>query len=750
MSYEYSGDLKTLLPAPDPTLRDSLPYIEFSADDLSQWNLLDSDQETEWLHIPAMLERTADGVMLRGHFEDVRRIDTLDRDDPSFWVPLSTRKWKNNRFPVDTARFPIIEITYRCLTSMARPAWLWSYPGGVHFDGLQPTRTWRTIARRVPHFGFPAFVDGLTFRLYSTTRSTEAIEIQSIRFRMPSPAEEEAVRERELLLQRESPPKRYPLLDDFSPVGVYMKAGTVKRMAEIMDIPIESYWRLTLEDIARHCHNCIVLEEVELFSRNEWEQIQAMAVDFGVRFLAVHNWPLDDFDAQGPALVDTHIRPYSASPAILGWAVRDEPPEHTFPAYLKARTMIENADPNHPLTFMMREPNAFPLFAPFFAASGMAYFKSHAAWYLGDLVRAHLRCTRGQQFWVAAPAFVYGTDTPGWCTCPEMRLMINLLYSSGARGWFTFAYHNDPIWLDGHCQRSLTGPFLTFSDLWSELGHRMERFSALAPLFLVTAPDGAPEIEVDIKWREHQKAKHAPDVSSIRWSWMRGPDFALLYVVSNDVAEVTPVYLQVPDHLPGDLEIYDLTDYVRNRSWRAMERSRHLEMFPGQGRVILVAKREVCARWRSVIGRGILESDRRQISIDLELARPYGIDMAEIERRVGAITPEALDEDLLGMQEARDELLNQIYATPPLVEPRSRLIQASAGICGCDGTLCRLLGMGKADPAHEMGLKVLPLAREMTDLRLKLRAGQGAAIHAACAELAQRTIELLSEIRGVI
>jgi len=76
MSYEYSGDLKTLLSKPDLALRDTLPYIEFSADDLAQWNLVDSDRETEWLHIPAVLERTADGVMLRGHFEDVRRIDT--------------------------------------------------------------------------------------------------------------------------------------------------------------------------------------------------------------------------------------------------------------------------------------------------------------------------------------------------------------------------------------------------------------------------------------------------------------------------------------------------------------------------------------------------------------------------------------------------------------------------------------------------------------------------------------------------
>jgi len=747
MRYEYSGYLKPLLQAPEPRSLESLDAILFTADDLAQWQTVDDDADREWQHIPARTERTEEGLLLEGQFEDVRRIDNIERNDPSFWVPLSSPGAADARFPMDVKRFPIVEVTYRCRTPMARPAWLWRYAGGEHFDGLQPTRDWRTIARRIPHRGFPEKIDSLTFRLFSVARSLESMEIQSVRFRAMSPEEEAACQRADAALEQEPAPPRYRLLTEFMPIGVSMKARSARRLAEIMDISFHDYWRLALEDIARHHHNCVIIEEMADLSPAEWKDLLGLAHDFSLRFVPLFDWPMDDFETNGAEWIETHIRPFADSPAILAWMLQNEPPEHSFPAHLAARKQIEQADPNHPMAVFMREPNSYPLYAPFFAASGISHYKSHVPSSMGAMIRCHRPLNRGQQFWVLAPAFVYATDTPEWNTCPEMRLLINQAYASGARGWFTFSYHNDPIWNGGSCQRSLTGPFLTFSDLWSELGLRMERFSAITPLLMNASPGPSPEVDVRVAWREHPKARHAPGVESIDWFWLHGPDYSLLYVVSNDIAEVTPVNITFPDLAGKGLGIINITDFTRNRVWTQMDQRRHLEMFPGQGEIIMVAPVEVCERWRDAIAARLLEGDRRQLAIDLELARPYDMPIKEIERCMNRIGRGSPTDELARMMDARDHLINLIYATPDLFEARSKIIQISAGICGCDGTLCRMLGMGKADRAHDLGLKVLPLAREMTNLRLQLREGKGADIFKECAKLADRTMALLTEIR---
>lgn len=747
MSYEYSGYLATLLDAPDPDIRDSLEYIEFSTDDLSQWALIDNEADKEWQHIPAASERTDTGLVLRGHFEDVRRIDFLDPADPSFWVALSSLRSEDPRFPIDLIRYPIIETSYRSLTSRAHPAWVWHYPGGMHLDGLIPVREWRTVARLVPHFGFPSQVNRMTFRLYSASRSTEAMEIQSLRFRAASPAERNAIDQRGAELASSRAP-HYPVLDDFLPVGVCMKAGTAKTMAETMEISLHDYWRLALEDITRHSHNCIALEEVDKLDTGEWRDLLDIAQRFRVRLVAMFDWPMDRFDVQGDELISRYIQPYAGSEAILAWSVQNEPPEHSFAVHLDARNRIAKADPNHPMAVMMHDPDAFPLYAPFFAASGMTYFRSKAAWQLGDLIRTHYSLSRGQQFWIQTPAFVYGTDTPEWNTCPEMRLMLNQAFANGASGWFAFAYHNTPIWMGGQCQRSLTGPFLTFSDLWSELGQRIERLSALLPLLNGAVPDGSHEEGFDITCRPNPRTQLPPEIPSIQWGWLHGNDYTLLYMVNNDIGEVTPVNIAIPENLPRGMEVYDLTDFTRSRSWAPMDRQRHIEMFPGQGQLFLIAEREICEYWRDIIARGVAASDIRHINIDLDLAQHYDLDTSEAMRLIRQAEAGEAIECLLAMRMARDALTDLIYSAPKLYAPRSNLIQASAAICGCDGSLCRLLGMGRVDEAHELGRKVIPLTREMTSLRLQLRNGRGTEIEAACDDLKARTLAHLGEIRS--
>lgn len=749
MRYDYSGYLKTILHAPDDRIRDSLDHIEIGPDQLAQWQLADDPRDYEWGSIPANRARSGEGVLLEGHFEDVRRIDNVGEDDPSFWVALTSMRWDGGIFPVDLHRFPVMEITYRCLTPKARPAWQWGYPGGVHFDGLQPAREWRRIARKVQYFGFPDRLDSLTVRLYSTSRSAQSMEIQSIRFRALSPGEAEACRKQEAALEHVGPAARHPLLDEFFPMGVVAKVGTAKRLAEIMDISFRDYWRLAMEDIARHHHNSLLLEEMEQLTPMEWRQILAMAESYGLRVAAMFDWPLDDMSRRGPGLVATHIRPFADSPAMLAWLLTSEPPDHTFEAHIEAREMIARADPNHPLAAFMRDPNSFPLFAPFLAATGVSHFKSHAAWDLGPMLRAHLPRSRGQQVWVSAPGFVYATDTPEWNTCPEVRLMLNQAFSNGARGWFTYTYHNDPIWIGGSCQRSLTGSFLTFSDVWSELGTRMERFNALAALLLGASPGDPPEYAIEVRCQEHPGAKRPEHVPPIEWRWLHGPDYALFYVLSNDIAEVTTAYLDIPGHFPKGLATFDMTEFVRNREWVPVSWPRHLEMFPGQGQLILVAEPAVCERLRDEVARHLLQNDQRQIQLDLAIARRYGAEAPRARALLRTLGTRPVMEDLEQMAEVRAELLNLHYDTPALAGARSLLIRVSALVCACDGTLCRLLGMGKVDAAHELGLRLLPLTRDLSNLRLSLRHGNGAAILPDCERLAAETARLMHEIRAL-
>ena len=752
MRYEYSGFLQRLLDRPDPTVRDELDHIEFAPRDMVEWDMVDDEEDREWQSVPGFTEGTDEGVLLRGHFENVRRIENVAKNDPSFWIALSSRKRDDGRFPIDLKRYPIVEVSYRCHTPNAHPAWVGAYPGGDYFDGLQPVRDWRTIARRVPHFGFPDQFTALTLRLYATARSREAVEFGPIRFRAMSPAEADACAARYAALEAVGPAERHAVLDEFMPIGVYMKAGFTKRLAQELDISFRDYWRLALEDVVRHHHNCVMLEEAETLTPDQWVELLDLAQSFALRLVGKYDWPMDELDPDGPELrqlVDTHIRPYAESPAVLAWEVQNEPPDRSFDAYLSARELIREADPNHPLTGMMREPDAFPLFGRFLAASGMTYFKSHAAYGLGERIRTHIPLCHGQQFWILAPAFVYGTDTPEWSTCPEMRLMINLAFASGARGWFTFTYHNEPIWMGGYCQRSLTGPFLTFSDLWSELGNHMERLGALAPLFLSGTPVADGEEGVQITYREHPRGQRAEGATPVDWYWFEGEDFKLLYVVNNDIAEVTGAYIDVVGELAGGRDIFDISHFLRTRTWKPMDRHCHLEMFPGQGYILLVAAPDAAARWRDCIVARMLETDRRQMMVDLGLAQHYELDVDHVHERMRSIDGSEPLNDLLEMRQARDELINAIYAAPPLAEPRSRLIQASAAICGCDGTLCRLRGSGQVDAAHELGLRLLPLTREMTHLRLQLRDGMGTEIHEQCADLSERTLGLLSEIRTV-
>ncbi len=746
--YKHHGYLKLLQEPPDPAALAELDRIEYGPDDLEQWKSDDDRMEKEWVGVPTRKRRTEDGLSLLAHFEDIRRIDNLDRAVPRYWAPLSITAKNDSHFPLDCVRYPVVEVTYRCSTSHALPACYWRYPGGEHLVYLEPSRDWQTAAMLIPYKQFPALLTRFSIRLYGAWRTTESIELASITFRELLPREKEALAAFDKSISAVAPPEHYPILDDFFPFGVSMHAAIAEQLAGLLDISVFDYWRLALEDIARHHHNCVSVEGIQALSHEDRSVLLELAEHFGLRLIPTFDWPMEQFGEEGDSLVETYIKPYANSPAVLAWNILDAPPASAFRSFIDARDKIAEADPNHPMAIHLRQPDAFPLFAPLFAVSGFSHYKSGAPWALGDALRTHLPLMGGQQFWVTAPAFVYASDAPDWNTSPQLRLMLNMALANGARGWIAHTYHNMPVWVDGHYDRSLTGPFLTFSDLWAELGNRVERLDVMAPLFLSAHPiqQPPPFIHVKADARKHPKSQLQSDMSTLSTFWLQGPDYYLLYMINNDTDQVTAVNLTISEELPEGLDIFDTTTMVRTRAWAPVGRQRHIEMFPGQGQLFVVGKPEVCEGWRDVIATRILESDRRQAHVDLELARQYNLDVNDIDEIIHAQDGRPAIEQLNLIHEAQGRLFNRIYAAPEIYETRQLLVKASAILSGCDEALSALHGSGRADTAHELGIRVLPLAQQLTALRIKLRRGSGAYIKEEAVKLTQVSEDTLRDI----
>lgn len=751
MQYQYQGFLKSLLNEPDPTTGSAQPAVVLGSDDLLQWRTIDLETSSEWRGIPVRKKKTEQGVVLEGRFNDVRRIDTLSPEDPRYWVPLSSLGSKSGPFPIDLKEYPIVEITYRCTSENAHPTWMWTYPGGSHFGALPYTQEWTTVARLMRYFDFPDHVTALIFRLYSPTRTVESVEIQSVKFRAMSEQEAEAFEKSDVELRAVAPPKHYPILEQTLPIGVYMDVEVTNRLAETLHISVWDYWMLVMEDLALHHHNTVALSRVDMLEPDEWKSLQDMAVQHGVKFIARHTFYSAAELSDHQRVVDSHIKPFADSPAILAHGYSGEPIEEQFYDILRIRDMIEESDPNRPVSIVSRYPNAYPLFAPFFPASGIGHFATRNPWQLGESVRRHLPLHRGQQFWVAAPTFSYTTETPEWSTGPEMRLMVNLAFANGARGWLAYTYHNDPVWIRGRCQKSLTGPFLTFSDLWSVLGQRMGYYDALAPLFLNAQPGEVPDWFVSTS-EAHAKAKLPGGVPPTSAYCLDGDEFSLYFIISNDTHDMTTAHVNIRPDALGAKQAYVISDFVmdrRARQWSPMPLETTTEMFPGQAFIILVGEPDVCEHWRDEVTRRLVEVEGRRLSYDLNLARNHGLDCARVEDTLQSIQVNGPD-SLRTIDEAQDALLNTLYAAPVIAEARSGLIQASSALAACDGALCQLLSRGRSDQAHALGDSVLELGRAVTRLRIELRQGEGPHVQAQAHSLVQRAVDTLEEINAAL
>ena len=158
---------------------------------------------------------------------------------------------------------------------------------------------------------------------------------------------------------------------------------------------------------------------------------------------------------------------------------------------------------------------------------------------------------------------------------------------------------------------------------------------------------------------------------------------------------------------------------------------------------------DATVRLRNDRSHGLVEDDRTQLSFNLALAQTYGLDTGEAEVLFQRSVSGDPIQNLEAMDRAYDVLVDLMYSSAAIRDTRSRIIEASSAVCACDGALCRLMGKAKIDLAKEWGLKVVPLAREITHLRLELRRGRGQQVLSYAQDVSKRTLALLKEIRAL-
>ena len=703
----------------------------------------DDPAEPEWQAVHGKIRHENDIIRIAAHFENARRIDIMDRDDPRFWFGFSSPA--NQPLRVDVRRYPVLEIEIRNVDLRGLFKVACFYPGGEFLFTLPIDQDWHTFGMLVGP-DFPQEINALSLRCYGSWRETGTIEVRWVGFRALEPEEQHQLTALETICaSRPGTPTIPALPEGFFPFGVFLDAEASARLGDIMDISFHDYWRLALEDIARHHHNCVVLERAEKMGPELGAQLVEQAQGYGIRLIPSFSTLPDPDAPDAKSQVEHFTGAFRNHPAIAAWACGRLPEDNVCAWWQGLQGVFQELRVTQPLLCSAEHPGNVERLSRSTPVLWFHFFKSGVPWDAGRAVAVHERQKGHRALWFTAPAFTRASGAPHWGTCPGMRLMLNLAMANGTDGWFTHAYHHVPSWLQGPLERSLTGPFQTFSDLWTELGNRLERLTSLAPAFQAVRPVDTPPAGFSCEARKHAQSTLDDSIPPVSVFWLAGEQIKLCHVVNNDLMQVTSVTLEFPDAFGPDSAVFDLTHFVRNRVWSPVRSPRRLEMFPGQGQVFLIASKNVAADWRDRIAAQILAADHRQVLVDLDLARQYITNLEETEAALTGMSANPLA-DLVRVHTAREKLINMIYACPDLFEARSALIEASSLLCACDEALARLHAAGRTEAAHDFGMRTLPLARQLTSYRLLLRRGEGRAIFGHCRQLVQSIYSLLTDI----
>lgn len=754
--YIYKGLLNKIKDPPTPQELEKCANVTFFPDDLMKWSMEDDPGEQEWKGISArrMIEEIDGEKILKwtGDFTPIRRLNFLkDMEKPSFWVPLSTRTSSVPHFPIAQNKYPIVELNYRMQYGKCLPAWTWHYTTGQFFEFLDMDFKWTTVARAWCFNSFPRKMENFALRLYSYTRTKETMYIRSIRFREPTEREKELLNKKDILQLGHEKPIHYPILDEFFPIGTYINANTARNMSHLLKVDLASYLDLLFEDLSLHYHNVAFVEKFYDFLPGDQEVLFEISKKHKVKLiisLEEENIFLDTSKTNLFIKEKEHtIKRYSTEDNLFGWVLKENPSDAEIDAYIQIKKKIEQIDEKHPVIYLTREANAFPLYAQVSSIVGLSHWKSNNPWELGQVLKTHMKFINGQHLWAIGPTFVFGSGAPIWNTAPEIRLMINLAISSGARGWLSYTYHNIPLWSGGECQRSLTGPFLTFSDVWQELGGRLGRFYSLAHLVMSARPTSPPDFIPDIQSRKHPRSRCPDSVDILINTWMKGENFWLFYLVNQDTSEVTGVNINFRSALPEQYRVYDATQFVRSYQWEELPQSFHREMFPGQGQIMLIATPDECQRWGEIIMKRIFEYLEQQIFIDIQLLKPYLSSTEKIIDKVKDLKEKQSINTLQKMVEIKNQVINTIYTTEDLYKVRGKLLEVGAILCACDGVLCRLLSESKTTVVEKYKEEVLKSAGEFIEYRLGVREGKGKKFLSHIEKLSERLYTILQELR---
>ncbi|MCA1903061.1 MAG: hypothetical protein LDL53_12740 [Candidatus Hydrogenedens sp.] len=754
--FVYRGLLKGIKEIPSQKERDERKHITFYADDLAKWSSEDDPAEREWqgIHCEKRVENIDGEKILNftGDFTHTSRLNLMkDMQTPSFWVPLTTRSRNVPHFPISHKEYPIIEITYRVQYGKSIPAWTWHYITGQFFEFLNIEPKWTTVARAWAYKDFPSKMEHLAIRLYSFTTTKETLYIHSIRFRSATDEENKILKNIDVSKYVSEKPISYPILDNIFPVGTYINANTARNMSHLLRTDLATYLDLLFEDISLHHHNVVIIENFYEFLPGDQDVLFDISKKYGIKVIIPLEEETTQLDTPKASVLfkekEQTIKRNATRENLFGWIIKENPTDSELEGYVQIKKKIEQIDTNHPVIYLTREANAFPLYASLSSVSGLSHWKSRNPWELGQVLRTHVQFIKNGHLWAIGPTFIFGSGAPEWNSAPEIRLMINLAISSGAHGWITYSYHNMPLWVGSECQRSLTGPFLTFSDVWQELGSRLGRFFVLAPLVMLAKPSKPPDFVPSIQVRKHQRSRCPDSINVITTSWLKGNNYWLLYIVNQDSSEVTGVNVTLPKSLPDNYRVYDATQFVRTYQWEELPSSFHREMFPGQGQILLIATPEECQYWGDVILKRIFEHIERQINIDLNLLRPFQPTIDKLEEKINNLKEKQSIQNLLKLIEIRNQITDTIYATEDISLVRGKLFEAGSILCACDGVMCRLLIEGKKSIVEKYRDEVIKYAGDLIQYRLSIREGKGKQYLTSINNLSERLFTILSELR---